>query len=157
MFWNLLDHSTLLLKLWLKTTFDGRQPLMEDNLWWKMPLDIRRPLTEDDLWQKMTFDGKRPLTEDNIWKKKTFDRNKQLSRRWLGTKVLTGRRGTHIFTLRGDKTNIFRLRGGTNNFILKGEKQYFFHCGGRGGRYFQRDTCNLLRILSTWYYYTNFG
>ena len=31
-----------------KTTFDGRQPFMEDDLW-KMTYDGRLPLMEDDL------------------------------------------------------------------------------------------------------------
>ena len=56
---------------WWKTTFDGRQPLMEDNLWWKMTFDERRPLMEDELWWKTTFDGRQPiynsLMEDTLW------------------------------------------------------------------------------------------
>ena len=37
-------------------TFDGRQPLIEDDLWRKMTFVGRGPLTEDYLWWKMTFD-----------------------------------------------------------------------------------------------------
>ena len=59
--------------LWWKTTLDGRLPLAEENLWRKTTLDRRRPLTGDDLWQKTTIDKRRPLTEDNLWRKKTFD------------------------------------------------------------------------------------
>ena len=55
-----------------KTTFEERQPLLEDSLWWKTTFNGRRPLMEDDLWWKMTFKGRRPLTEDNLWWKTTF-------------------------------------------------------------------------------------
>ena len=39
----------------LKTTFDGGQPLMEDDLSWRLPL------MEDDLSWKTAFDGRQPL------------------------------------------------------------------------------------------------
>ena len=40
-----LSCATLRIKL----TFDGRQPLMEDNLGWKTIFDGKQPLMEDDL------------------------------------------------------------------------------------------------------------
>ena len=75
--------------LWRKKTFDGRQPLTEDNLWRKTTFDGRRPLTEDDLWLKtifdeddlcwkMTFDGRRPLTENDLWRKTNFNGKRPL-------------------------------------------------------------------------------
>ena len=71
--------------LWRKTTFDGRRPLTKDDLWQKTTFDRRHlwrkttfdgrgPLTEDELWRKMTFDGRWPLREDDFWWKTTFDR-----------------------------------------------------------------------------------
>ena len=80
--------------LWLKTTFDGRQPLMEDTLWWKatfdneiwlkttfngrQPLieatfDERPPLKEEDLLRKITFDGRWPLMDYDLHWKTIFD------------------------------------------------------------------------------------
>ena len=64
---------------WQKTTFDGRRLLMEDDLWRKMTFNGRRPLMEDDLWQKTTFDGRRALMEDDFWRKTTFDRRRPLT------------------------------------------------------------------------------
>ena len=53
---------------WWKTTFDGRQPLMEDDFWWKKTFDGRRTLMEDNLRWKTTniqqFDGRHPLMKD---------------------------------------------------------------------------------------------
>ena len=40
-----------------KTTFGGRQPLVEDDLRWKMTCGVRRPAVEDDLQWKTTFAG----------------------------------------------------------------------------------------------------
>ena len=37
-----------------KTTFSGRQPLVEDDLQWKMTFGGRQPLVGDDPWWKMT-------------------------------------------------------------------------------------------------------
>ena len=54
-----------------KTTFNGRRPLMEDDLRWKMTFDGRRPLKENNLWQVMAFDRWQTLTEDDIWWKTT--------------------------------------------------------------------------------------
>ena len=52
-----------------KTTFDGRKPLMEDELWWKMTLDGRSPWMEDNLGWKTTLDGRLPLMKDGLgWK-----------------------------------------------------------------------------------------
>ena len=59
--------------LWWRTTFDGRQPLKEDNLWWKVTFDGRWHWTEDNLGRKTTLDGRQPLTEDDLWRKTTFD------------------------------------------------------------------------------------
>ena len=51
---------------WLvMTTFDGRQPLREDNFRWKTTFDSRRSLMEDNLWCKTAFDGTWPLMEQN--------------------------------------------------------------------------------------------
>ena len=55
-----------------KMTFDGRQPLLEDDLWWETTYDGRRPLMEDDLCWKTTFDGRRPSVEDDLQWKTTF-------------------------------------------------------------------------------------
>ena len=49
---KLVPFARRLPLIWWKTIFDGRQPLMEDDLWWKMPFDGRRPLMEDGLWWK---------------------------------------------------------------------------------------------------------
>ena len=64
----------------LKSSFDGRQPLTEDDLWWMTTFDGRRPLTEDDLWRKTTFDSRQPLTEDDHWRKTTFNGRRQWGR-----------------------------------------------------------------------------
>ena len=67
--------------LWWKTTFDGIQPSMEDDLRWRTPsmedglrwkTDERRPSIEDNLRWKTTFDGKRPSMEDDLRWKATF-------------------------------------------------------------------------------------
>ena len=76
-----------------KTTLDGRQPLMEDELdgrqpfteemlWWKTTIDERQPLMEDDLWCKMTFNEIWPLMEDNLQWKMTFDGRHLIERFW---------------------------------------------------------------------------
>ena len=54
--------------------YDGRHPLMEENLQWKTTFDIRRPsmekiikilqpLVKDDLQLKTTFDGEHSLAK----------------------------------------------------------------------------------------------
>ena len=48
-----------------KTTFGGRQPLVEDDLRWKTTSCGRRPSVEDDFPWKMTFDGRGPSVEDD--------------------------------------------------------------------------------------------
>ena len=69
--------------LWCKRTFNGRKPLMEDNLcgkwilveddlWRKMTFDGRQLFMEDNLRWKMTFDGRQPLMDDNLWWKTAF-------------------------------------------------------------------------------------
>ena len=40
---------------------------MEDDLWWKTSFDRRQPLMEED------FDGGHPLMKDNLSWKKNFD------------------------------------------------------------------------------------
>ena len=50
-----------------KTTFDGRGPLMEDDLRLKTTFDGRWTLMEDDLQWKTTFDGRRPSLKDDLW------------------------------------------------------------------------------------------
>ena len=57
-----------------KPTFDGRHPLMEDDLWWKTTFDGRRSLMEEDLWWKTTFGGRQPPVEDDLRWKMTFNR-----------------------------------------------------------------------------------
>ena len=47
-----------------ETTFDGRQPSMENTLQWNTTFDGRQPWMEDDLGGKMTLDGRRPWMED---------------------------------------------------------------------------------------------
>ena len=51
-------------------TFDGRQPLIDDNpqwsLPWKTPFDGRGPLMEDYPQWKGTFNQRQPLMEDNL-------------------------------------------------------------------------------------------
>ena len=42
----------------LMTTFDGIQPLMEDDLGWKMGFHGRRLLMEDNFLWKKTLDGR---------------------------------------------------------------------------------------------------
>jgi len=41
-------------------TFDGRLPLMEDDVWQKRTFDGRQP------WRKTTFDGRPSLMEGNL-------------------------------------------------------------------------------------------
>ena len=48
------------LKIKKKMTFDGRQPLTEEDLWQKTTFGGGQP------WQKTTFDGRRPLMEDDL-------------------------------------------------------------------------------------------
>ena len=52
------DQRPTLMKynLWGKTPFDGRQPLMEDDLGWKMIID----------WWKAIFDGRQSFKEDAL-------------------------------------------------------------------------------------------
>ena len=96
--YNCLIHFYSELK-W-KTNFDGRHPLMEDDLWWKMTFDRRRPLMEDDLWRKTTFDGRRPLMEDDLWRKTTFDRRRPLMEEDLWQKrTFDGRRPSMEYDL----------------------------------------------------------
>ena len=65
--------------LWWETTFDGRWPLMEDNIRWKTALNERQPSIENDLWWKTTFDGRRPSMEDNLrWKTPFIERRPSL-------------------------------------------------------------------------------
>ena len=49
--------------LCLKTTFDGRQPSMEDELSLKTTVNGKRPSMEDDILWKTTFNTRRPLGE----------------------------------------------------------------------------------------------
>ena len=71
--WPLIEDD-----LWQKTTFVGRWLLLEDDLLWKTTFDGRQTLTEDDPWRKTPFDGRGPLTEEDLWRKTTFNR-RQLS------------------------------------------------------------------------------
>ena len=41
-----------------KTTFGGRQPLVEDDYWWEMTFGGRTPFVEDDLWWKIAYNNK---------------------------------------------------------------------------------------------------
>ena len=50
----------------VKTNFDGRRLLIEDNLWWKTKFDGRQPLIEDNLWMRTFLYGRQPLMEDNL-------------------------------------------------------------------------------------------
>ena len=62
----------------LKTTFGGRQPLLEDDLWWKTTFSGRgsfvgrQSSVEDNLWWRTTFGGRRPTVEDDLQWKTTF-------------------------------------------------------------------------------------
>ena len=89
--WPLMEDD-----LWWKTTFYGRWPLSKDDLWGKMTFDGRQPLTEDDLWGKTTFDGRRPLTEDDLWQKTTFDRRRPLTEDDLWRKTTFNKRRPSI-------------------------------------------------------------
>ena len=57
---------------WLKATFGGGQPSVEDDPPWKMTFSGRRPLVEDGLRRKTTFSGREPSVGDNLWWKTTF-------------------------------------------------------------------------------------
>ena len=59
--------------LWRKTTFDGRWPLIEDNLLWKTIFVGRGLLMEDDMLWKTSFGGKQPFLEDLFWWNTTFN------------------------------------------------------------------------------------
>ena len=59
--------------LWWKATFDGRQPLLEDNLSRKTAFYGRWTLMEEDLWWKTIFDERQPLMEDNLWWETAFN------------------------------------------------------------------------------------
>ena len=58
--------------LWWKTTFGGRQPLVDDDCRWKTIVGGRRPLVEDDLWWKTTLSGRQLSVEDDLWWMMTF-------------------------------------------------------------------------------------
>ena len=86
--------------LWWRTTFDGRQPLIEDNLWWRMTFGEKRSLIEDvllwkttydvgHLWWKMSFDGRWPLIENNLWWKSTIYGRQPLEEHFSGQKTKT--------------------------------------------------------------------
>ena len=81
--------------LWWKTTFDGRQPLIEDDFQWKTTFDERWPLMEDDLWWKTTFDGRQPLMEVDLWWKTAFDGRQPLMEDDLQWKITF--EGTQLF------------------------------------------------------------
>ena len=72
--------------LW-KTTFNGRRPLMGDNLLWRATLDGRWPSMEDDLRWKTTFDGRQPSMEESLRWKTTYDggRTSKADDRWWKT------------------------------------------------------------------------
>ena len=69
-----------------KKTFNGRWPLMKDDLWLKTTFDWRGPLMKDDLWWKTTFEGRRPSIEDDLWWKTIFDGRWPMGGVWLGEK-----------------------------------------------------------------------
>ena len=52
--------------LGMRSTYSGRQPLMEDDLRWKIPFDGRQPSIENELKWNTTFDGIKPSLEDNF-------------------------------------------------------------------------------------------
>ena len=60
-------------------TFDWIWPSIKAILWWKMTFDGRQPLMKDDVYDgndvllKITFDGLQPLMEASHWWKTTFD------------------------------------------------------------------------------------
>ena len=58
--------------LWWKSTFVGRQTLVEEDLRWKMTLGGRQTSVEDNLWWKTTFGGTQPLMEDDLRLNMTF-------------------------------------------------------------------------------------
>ena len=68
----------------LKTTFSGRQPLVEDNLRWKTTFGGRWSSVEDTLWWKATIGGRQPSLEgDHRWKTTlVIRRNTTFSGRW---------------------------------------------------------------------------
>ena len=59
--------------LWWKMTFDGRQPIKEENIWLKPTFHGRQLLKQNDLLWKTTSDEKWPSLEDNLrWNKTLF-------------------------------------------------------------------------------------
>ena len=50
-----------------KTTFDGKWPLIEDDLWRKMTLEGRQLFMEETFKWNTTFYGSRPFMEDDLW------------------------------------------------------------------------------------------
>ena len=77
-----------------KTTFDGRQPLMEADLRFKTVFDGGRPSTEADLQWKTPFNGRRPpmdrqpSMEDYLCLKTTFDGGQPFMRDNLQWKMI---------------------------------------------------------------------
>ena len=53
--------------IWWKMSFDGRQPLKEDNHWWRTTFDKIQPLIEDDLSWETPFNGRWLLMDDVLW------------------------------------------------------------------------------------------
>ena len=47
------------------TTYDGRRPMMEDDLLWKTTYDGRSPMMEDNLWCTTTYDGRQLMMQDD--------------------------------------------------------------------------------------------
>ena len=64
-------------------TFNGRRPLMKDNIHWKM--HSYEKILEGNIQWKTTFDGRQPLMEDNIQWKTTFDRRRPSMEQWKAT------------------------------------------------------------------------
>ena len=50
----------------IRLNFDGRRPLVEDDIQWKTTFGGRRPSVEDDPRGKKTFGGRRPLVENDL-------------------------------------------------------------------------------------------
>ena len=49
-----------------KTTFNGKRPLMEDNLRWKMTFEGRQHSMEDSLWWNISINGRQLSIEDDL-------------------------------------------------------------------------------------------
>ena len=78
-----------------KKTFNGRWPLIEDDVRSKITLDRNWPLLKVDIWWRISFD------EDNLWNKTTFNGRWTLNEDYPWWKTTFGERQHLMMTFDG--------------------------------------------------------